>query len=348
MMISSLFYRLAYRSGAPRWDSPEPRPEVTELARGRAPGRALDLGCGTGSDVIYLASVGWDAEGVDFAPGAIAIARSRAAASGSPARFTTGDVTRLREAGVTGRFDLVIDVGCYHGIPAGRRDAYRAEVAAVTRPGGDLYLAGVSHPPATWRLLGAPGLEAGDLRRRFGADFDLVGEQTAGPVGRAGKFVLFHLVRKSPRAARADLFSGRAVEALPDQVGVPVVPRVLLDHVRHDPAQRDIAAPPEAPDVEGRRRGHERPRVVALGPPEPEGLGHVGGGHVAPRRLPVQVGREDPGHLLAARHRPEPVALHLGHVPDQAQQGNAGGRNGPLPQLIVVGHHGQAPAGGGG
>jgi SAM-dependent methyltransferase len=198
MMISSLFYRLAYRSGTPRWDSREPRPEVAELARGRRPGRVLDLGCGTGSDVIYLASLGWDAVGVDFAPRAIAIARARASASASPAEFTVGDVTRLREAGVDGHFDLVIDVGCYHGIPAGRRDAYRAGVAAVTKPGGDLYLAGVGDPPASWRLLGAPGLSADDLLGRFGADFDLVGEQTAGPVGRAGKFVLYHLVRKGP------------------------------------------------------------------------------------------------------------------------------------------------------
>jgi len=201
MMISSLFYRLAYRSGTPRWDSTEPRPEVTELARGCPPGRALDLGCGTGSDVIYLASLGWDAVGVDFAPRAIAIARSRAATAGSAATFTVGDVTRLREAGVSGGFDLVIDVGCYHGIPARRRDAYHAGVAAVTKPGGDVFLAGVSDPPAAWRLLGASGISADDLRHRFGADFDLVDEQTAGPVGRAGKFVLYHLVRKRPAVA---------------------------------------------------------------------------------------------------------------------------------------------------
>ena len=203
MMISSLFYRLAYRSGTPRWDSTEPRPEVTELARGRPPGRALDLGCGTGSDVIYLASLGWDAVGVDFAPRAIAIARSRAATAGSAATFTEGDVTRLHEAGVSGGFDLVIDVGCYHGIPARSRDAYHAEVAAVTKPGGDVYLAGVSDPPTAWRLLGASGVSADDLRRRFGADFDLIDEQTAGPVGRAGKFVLYHLVRKRPAVAGA-------------------------------------------------------------------------------------------------------------------------------------------------
>ena len=198
MRLDALFYRLAYRSGTPRWDSTDPQADLAELARHRPPGRALDLGCGTGSNVIYLTQLGWEAIGVDFAPQAIEIARSRAAAAGAPATFTVGDVTRLRGAGITGSFDLVIDIGCYHAIPARRRDAYRTEVAAVTRPGGDLYLAGVADPPATWRLLGAPGLSAADLRRRFGGDFDLIDERTAGPVGRAGTFAVHHLVRKQP------------------------------------------------------------------------------------------------------------------------------------------------------
>jgi SAM-dependent methyltransferase len=198
MRLDSVFYRLAYRSGRPAWDSAEPRPELAELAQSRPPGRALDLGCGTGTDTLYLASRGWDATGVDFVPRAIEGARSRAAAAGSAATFVLGDVTRLGSAGVGGDFDLVTDIGCYHGVPADRRDAYAAGVAAVTRPGGDFYLAGISAPPAAWRLVGARGVDADDLRRRFGADFDLVDERKSGPVGRAGHFVLYHLVRKQP------------------------------------------------------------------------------------------------------------------------------------------------------
>ena len=99
MRIDSLFYRLTYRFGRPRWDSTEPTPGLTELMQHRPPGRALDIGCGTGTNTLYLARQGWDAAGVDYVPGAIATARSRAAASGSAARFTTADVTRLREAG---------------------------------------------------------------------------------------------------------------------------------------------------------------------------------------------------------------------------------------------------------
>ncbi len=196
MRIDFLFYRLAYRAGQPRWDSDQPRPELAELTRDRQPGRALDLGCGTGTDVIYLASQGWEATGIDFVPAAIASATSRAAAARSTARFVTGDVTQLSEAGISGDFDLVIDIGCYHAIPARRRDSYVAGVAAVTRPGADVYLGGVTHPPASWRVLGARGINADDLRRHFGAQFEPAGEQSAGPVGRAGQFVLFHLIRK--------------------------------------------------------------------------------------------------------------------------------------------------------
>jgi SAM-dependent methyltransferase len=187
------FYRLAYRFGKPRWDSTEPRPELKELLQDCPPGRALDLGCGTGTYAIYLAKQGWDTLGVDFVPEAIATARARAA--GSTASFVAGDVTRLRRAGVAGPFDLIIDIGCYHAIPVGRRDAYAAGVAAVARPGADLYLAGITDPPATWRLLGARGVSAGELRHRFGADFDLAEERTAGPAGRVSQFVLYHLVR---------------------------------------------------------------------------------------------------------------------------------------------------------
>lgn len=196
MGVSSFFYRLAYRAGVPRWDSAEPRPELITLARDRPPGRALDLGCGTGTDALYLASQGWDTVGVDFAPEAVATARVRAAAAGNAADFIVGDVTRLAQAGVDGSFDLVIDIGCYHGLPASRRDSYAAGVAAVTRPGSDLYIAGVSHPPATWRLVGARGVSADDLNRHFGADFELAGQQAGGHAGRAGTFAYFLLVRK--------------------------------------------------------------------------------------------------------------------------------------------------------
>ncbi len=195
MRRNSLFYRFAYRFGTPRWDSPEHRPELEELARNHRSGRALDIGCGTGSDALYLASQGWDVVGVDFVPQAIASARGRALARGSTARFVAGDASRLREAGIAGPFDLIVDIGCYHSIPDRFRDAYATEVAAVARTGADFYLAGIDDPPVSWRLLGARGVDAVELRRRFGEDFDLVEERSASGAGRVSRFVLYRLIR---------------------------------------------------------------------------------------------------------------------------------------------------------
>jgi SAM-dependent methyltransferase len=196
MRLDPLFYRAAYRFGHVKWDSAEPRPELQELVKGHQPGRVLDLGCGTGTSAIYLAGEGWDVLGVDFVPRAVATAKRRALSAGCSASFMVGDVTQLRQCGVQGPFDLVMDAGCYHAIPAGLREAYAAEVAAVARHGADFYLAGISGPPLSWRLLGAHGVSAAELRHRFSGDFELAEQRPAGPMGRMSAFVLYHLVRR--------------------------------------------------------------------------------------------------------------------------------------------------------
>jgi SAM-dependent methyltransferase len=188
----SFFYGLAYRFGRPRWDSDQPRPELEELINAKPQGRALDLGCGTGVNDVYLASHGWQVVGVDFAPGAIEKARQNAKRAGVAASFVQGDVSRLRAAGVEGPFDLLLDIGCYHAIPENRRDAYAAEVAAVAGPGADFYLAGISDPPATWRLLGAGGVTRDELRARFGGSFEIADVKQNG-----SHFAVYHLVRKA-------------------------------------------------------------------------------------------------------------------------------------------------------
>ena len=144
---------------------------------------------------MYLASGGWDVVGVDFVPAAIATAKQHALSAGCSASFVVGDVTQLRQHGVRGPFDLIMDIGCFHVLPAGLRGAYAVEVAAVARQGADFYLAGIWRA-ASWRLLGAQGVGAAELRRRFGGDFDLAEERAAGPMGRRYRFVLYHLVRK--------------------------------------------------------------------------------------------------------------------------------------------------------
>ncbi len=158
----------AYRLGLGPRPSDVPDHRLVELVEGAEPlppGRALDLGSGTGRNALYLAAHGWDAVGVEMSGYAVEVAKGKAAAQGVPARFVQGDVTRLAELDI-GVFDLFMDGGCYHTIPPGRRNAYAESVTAVAAPGARLILVGFRAPLAAgddgekllerlpgWRLL---------------------------------------------------------------------------------------------------------------------------------------------------------------------------------------------------
>jgi SAM-dependent methyltransferase len=159
-------YRTAYLLGLTVWERRMPPPALVQLVEGgTAPGRALDLGCGTGTDSIYLTEHGWEVTGVDMVPKALAMARLKAAAADVHPHFVEGDVTRLQDFGIDGGYNLLFDFGCFHTLPADRRDAYVESVSAAAAPGATLLLFGFRRPP---RL--APvqaGLTAEEVRQRF-------------------------------------------------------------------------------------------------------------------------------------------------------------------------------------
>ena len=109
-------------------------PELLDFIQNHSPGRAIDIGCGTGTNAITLARAGWQVTGVDFAPRAIKLARQKASDAGVPAEFLVKDVTRLQ--GVRGPFDLALDLGCFHGIPPKGRANYLEQLQRVLAPGG--------------------------------------------------------------------------------------------------------------------------------------------------------------------------------------------------------------------
>lgn len=156
-----------YRDGKPPWDTDVSPPELTALVSGEAalsPGRALDLGCGTGTNAVYLAQNGWEVTGVDLIDDAIDQSRRKAAGAGMPVQFLAGDVTRLDALDVSGPFDLFFDLSCYCGIPPHRRDAYAEGLTRRAAPGARLlmfgYGFGVFDDDYT-------GVTADELRDRF-------------------------------------------------------------------------------------------------------------------------------------------------------------------------------------
>jgi ubiquinone/menaquinone biosynthesis C-methylase UbiE len=126
-----------------RWDTPWPSPELAGyLAAIEMPRVALDVGCGTGSDAIYMAQHGIQVTGLDLSTRALEIASDRAAVAGATVTWMVGDALDLKfeEASV----DLVTDRGCLHHIPDQSRPLYAAQLARVLRPGGTFFVRGMS------------------------------------------------------------------------------------------------------------------------------------------------------------------------------------------------------------
>jgi SAM-dependent methyltransferase len=170
-----ILFQLAYLLGFKPWDSGVTPPELVEQIEGPnalRPGRAIDIGCGTGTNCQYLLDHGWDVTGVDFVPRALAAAKRKAPG----AKLLVGDVTRLRDLGISGPFDLLFDVGCFHSIPDPRRHAYVREVTNVAAPGATLlmFAFGEQGPGSTMAT------EA-EIRRRFSEAFAVVEVRAGNP-----------------------------------------------------------------------------------------------------------------------------------------------------------------------
>lgn len=131
--LHKIFFHIMYFKDPP-WDTHQTPPEVYDFIKRNPPGRALDLGCGTGTNVITLAKNGWQVTGIDFIPKAIRTARHRAGKEQVVADLRVGDVTRLD--GIDGHFDLILDIGCYHSLDPLGMQAYRINIKRLLFPGG--------------------------------------------------------------------------------------------------------------------------------------------------------------------------------------------------------------------
>jgi SAM-dependent methyltransferase len=161
------------------WDI-GPRQELVELVESGLikPCRAIDLGSGTASNVIFLAQHDFDVTGVDFATSAIELGRKRAREAGVKAEFVKDDLTKLKH--ITGTFDFLVDYGTLDDLHPEDRDLYMQNVLPLTHPGSLFLLYCFEWSPNWWEQLllrisffGAIALEPGEVKRRFNQYFDI-------------------------------------------------------------------------------------------------------------------------------------------------------------------------------
>lgn len=204
-------YDLMYRVGAP-WDVVGVRPELRRLLDAgdvdpASHPRAIDLGCGTGANVVHLAERGFTATGLDFSTVALERARRRAADAGvgDRCRFVEGDLTADEVPAVTGPFDLLLDFSTIDDLPPTDRPAVARLAARMARPGATLlFWCFYAHPRDLPRVsfVGpsrmGPRIEPGEEVDLFGEHFEI---EPFGDTGVANT-ACFRLTRRQPAPKR--------------------------------------------------------------------------------------------------------------------------------------------------
>ena len=117
----SIVFNLSYLF-QPRWDTGIPAPELLRFIQGKPPGKAIDIGCGTGTNLLTLAQQHWTVTGIDYAP--LAIRKARNKLKGHPATLLVADVARLQFLDLPGPYDLALDMGCFHCLSVQDRKAF--------------------------------------------------------------------------------------------------------------------------------------------------------------------------------------------------------------------------------
>ncbi|MEV6492955.1 class I SAM-dependent methyltransferase [Actinoplanes sp. NPDC051633] len=131
-------------SGEEKIWSGNPNPQLVAEAAGLTPGTALDVGCGEGGDVLWLASQGWRVTGADFSANGLARAARHAEQAGVADRVDWWQIDARAFAAGGRTFDLVTS-HYLHPPDGGIVDVARRLTEAVA-PGGHLLIVG--HAPS--------------------------------------------------------------------------------------------------------------------------------------------------------------------------------------------------------
>ncbi len=138
-MLRKMFFEYMYLRH-PRWDTGITPPELVDFIKTQPPGNALDLGCGSGTNAIYLAQNGWKVTAVDYSYLAISRAKRKSAKLHLPIRWLYANVVDLRR--LKESFQLILDIGCFHGLTSIQKQKYIQQLDRLLTEGGTYLLYG--------------------------------------------------------------------------------------------------------------------------------------------------------------------------------------------------------------
>jgi SAM-dependent methyltransferase len=161
-----------YQEGDSPWDTGQPSSELVRVVKERPipSGRAIDLGCGTGVNAVWLAQQGFETTGIDLSPRAIELARKRADDAGVRVRFLAADLLNP-PAEIGGPYDFFFDRGCYHVVRRQSATRYLTTLLHLSAAGSlGLVLAGNAREPL---VPGPPVVTEDEIRSELGQEFTI-------------------------------------------------------------------------------------------------------------------------------------------------------------------------------
>jgi SAM-dependent methyltransferase len=168
-----------YSNNRVPWDLGPRKELVAAVESGRIqPCKAIDLGCGTANNAIFLAQHRFDVTGTDYSSAAVALCRQRGAAAHVNVMWIEDDLTNLQH--VKGSFDLLVDWGVYDDLSLAGRRAYLRNVLPLTHANSHYFIYVHEWPWRWWeRLLyhllggiGAP-MRPDEVEADFGPYFQI-------------------------------------------------------------------------------------------------------------------------------------------------------------------------------
>ena len=162
-----------YKEGQTPWDTGVQSSELIKVLDSGivSPCPALDLGCGIGTNAIYLAQKGFDVTAVDISKLAIKKATAKAKEVGVKVRFMQAELpdAHILSGEVS---EFIFDRGCFHSIAHEKRPHFADMLARLTRKGSIyLLLCGNAREP---REDGPPTLTEEEIRETFSRLFNFI------------------------------------------------------------------------------------------------------------------------------------------------------------------------------
>ena len=178
-MAEEKLWEERYRTGDLPWDSNKPDFNLVKMVASEEvkPGRALEIGCGTGTNSVWLADSGFSVAGIDISERAVRLAVERATREGADCSFSAMD---FLEGEITGSpFDFIYDRGCFHSIDSKEsREDFARKVADLLRPQGK-WLSIIGNSDGLPRAVGPPTLTAEEIVTLVEPSFEILNLTTS-------------------------------------------------------------------------------------------------------------------------------------------------------------------------